>query len=328
MKAIVCARFGLPGVKEVPRPVPADSEVLIEVHASSVTFSNLFLFKRRWLPFRLLMGGHLLPKSRIPGTDAAGRVTAVGGSVTKFQPGDEVYGDLFGASKGAFAEYVCATENVLCLKPANLSFEEAAAVPESALVALRGLRDKGQVREGQKVLVYGASGGIGTFAVQIAKYYGAEVTGVCGARNLDLVRSLGADRVIDYATEDFTRSGQRYDLVFAARYTRPVSDMGRALVPGGIYVSTAGPSPPRLLQEFFIGPRILKRDGKRVAVIDIDYDWGDLSFIKGLIEAGKVRPVIDRLYPLSEVPEAFRYYAGGHARGKVVITVKPGSLLR
>lgn len=325
MKAIVCARLGLPRLaryRDVPEPVPGDREVLIEVHASSVTFSNLLLFQRRWWLFRLALGGRLTPKSGIPGTDVAGRVALPGPGVTKFAAGDAVYGDLFSAGKGALAEYVCAPESILAPMPANLSFEEAAAVPESALVALRGLRDKGQVRTGQRVLVYGASGGIGAFAVQIAKHLGAEVTGVCSTRNVDLVRSLGADHVTDYTREDFTRSGQRYDLVFAARYTRPVSDIGRALVPGGIYVSTMGPSAARGFQEFFLGPRALKKQGQRVSVIDVDYNWEDLVFIKELIEAGRLRPVIDRCFPLSQAPGAFRYYAGGHARGKVVITVR------
>ncbi len=325
MKAIVCTRLGLPRparYRDVPQPVPGEGQVLIEVHASSVTFSNLFLFMKRWLPFRLLLGGQLIPASGIPGTDVAGRVAAAGPGVSKFKPGDAVYGDVFSSGKGALAEYVCAPESVLAPMPANLTFEEAAAVPESALVALRGLRDKGQLRPGQRALVYGASGGIGTFAVQIAKCLGAEVTGVCGPRNVDLVRSLGADRVIDYTREDFTRGGERYDLVFAARYTRPASEIGRALVPGGIYVSTGGPSMPRLFREFVTGPRALEKDGKRVSVIDIDYDWGDLVFIKELIEAGRLRPVIDRTFPLRQASEAFRYYAGGHARGKVVITVR------
>jgi NADPH:quinone reductase-like Zn-dependent oxidoreductase len=325
MKAIVCTRYGLPKaieLREVEKPVPKDNEVLVEVHASSVTFSNLILVSSRLFLFRLIFGKKLIPKSRIPGTDMAGRVVAVGRNARQFKPGDDVYGDLFGSNKGGFAEYVCAPENVLALKPANISFEEAAAVPESALVALRGLRDKGQIQKGQRVLIFSASGGIGTFAVQIAKYFGAEVTGVCSARNLDMVRSLGADHVIDYTKEDFTRSGQHYDLIFAARKTRSIFAIKRALAPSGIYVSTGGPSLSRLFQEFFIGPRILKNSDKRVVVIDIHMDQKDLVFIKELVEAGKVRPVIDRRYPLSQVSDAFRYYAKGHARGKVVITVE------
>jgi NADPH:quinone reductase-like Zn-dependent oxidoreductase len=264
----------------------------------------------------------MMPNSRIPGSDMAGRVVVIGKNVKQFSPGDEVYGDLFGRAKGAFAEYVCAPENLLALKPTNLSFAEAAAVPESARVALQGLRDYGNIQKGQQVLIYSASGGIGTFAVQIAKHYGAEVTGVCGSRNLDMVRSLGADHVIDYTREDFTKNGQYYDLIFAVRRTRSIWAIKRALGPGGVYVSTAGPSISRLFQEFFIGPRILRNDDKKVAVIRLDANQKDLILIKELIEAGKVKPVIDRCYPLSDVPEAFRYYARGHARGKVVITVE------
>jgi NADPH:quinone reductase-like Zn-dependent oxidoreductase len=195
-------------------------------------------------------------------------------------------------------------------------------VPESALVALQGLRDYGKIQKGQRVLIYSASGGIGTFAVQIAKYYGAEVTGVCSTRNLDMVRSLGADHVIDYTKEDFTRGGQHYDLIFAARKTRSIYAIKRALRPKGIYVSTGSPSMPRLFQEFLIGPRILGTGGKKVLVIRLNINQQDLFFIKELIEAGKVKPIVDRRYPLSQVPEAFRYYAKGHARGKVVITVE------
>jgi len=325
MKAMVCTRYGLPKaieLKEVEKPVPRDNEVLVEVHASSVTYSNLILVSGRLFFLRLMFGRFLIPKSRIPGTDMAGRVAAVGRNVKQFKPGDEVYGDLFGENKGAFAEYVCAPENVLALKPTNISFEEAAAVPESTLVALQGLRDKGQIKKEQRVLVYSASGGIGTFAVQIARFYGAEVTGVCSARNLDMVRSLGADHVIDYKREDFTKNGQHYDLIFAARKTRSIFAIRRALSPQGIYVSTGSPSISRLFQEFLVGPRIFKNGDRKVVVIKLDINQKDLVFIKELIEAGKVKPVIDRRYPLSEVPEAFRYYAKGHARGKVVITVK------
>jgi 2-desacetyl-2-hydroxyethyl bacteriochlorophyllide A dehydrogenase len=314
--------LGLPEAieyKEVTKPVPEDDQVLVEVHASSVTFSNMILVNRNMLLLRLMVGSKLMSKSRIPGTDMAGRVTEVGKDVKQFRPGDEVYGDLFGANKGAYAEYVCAPENVLALKPANITFEEAAVVPESAIVALQGLR--GRVAKGQKVLVIGASGGIGTFAVQIAKYYGAEVTGVCGPRNLDLVRSLGADYVIDYSKEDFTRSSQKVDLIFAARKSRSIYDIRRALKPGGIYVSAGGPSVKRLFQEFIIGPRVFKKQGKKIAVINISIKQEDLDFIRKLIEASKIKPVIDRSYPLSETAEAFRYYAKGHARGKVAITI-------
>ncbi len=325
MKAIVCTNYGLLKpfeLKEVEEPIPKEDEVLVEVHASSVTYSNTIFVSRKAFPFRLLLGKRLMPNTRIPGSDIAGRVVAIGGGVKQFKPGDEVYGDLPLRIKGGYAEYACAPENVLALKPTNLSFQEAAAVPESALVALQGLRDYGRIKEGQKALIYSASGGIGTFAVQIAKYYGAEVIAVCSKRNLDMVRSLGADHVIDYTEEDFTKDGQRYDLIFAARYTRSIWAMKRALGPNGIYVSTAGPSPSRLFQEFFIGPRILKNEGKKVVVITAKVNQNDLLFIKELIEAGIVKPIVDKCYPLSEISEAFRYYGKGHARGKVVLAVK------
>jgi NADPH:quinone reductase-like Zn-dependent oxidoreductase len=325
MKAIVCTKYGLPKpveLKEVGKPVPEEDEVLVEVHASSVTYSNLLLVSNKMLPFRLIFGRALMPRTRIPGSDMAGRVVATGGKARQFKPGDEVYGDLSLRIKGGYAEYVCAPESMLALKPVNLSFEEAASVPESALVALQGLRDYGKIQKGQKVLIYSASGGIGIFAVQIAKYYGAEVTGVCSTRNLEMVRALGADHVIDYTREDFTKNGQHFDLVFAVRNTRSVWAIKRALSPGGIYVSTAGPSIPRLFQEFIIGPRIFKNEDKKVAVITIHCSQKDLLFIKELIETGKVKPVIDSRFPLSEVTEAYRYYARGHVRGKVVINIR------
>jgi NADPH:quinone reductase-like Zn-dependent oxidoreductase len=325
MKAIVCTKYGLlkpVELKEVEKPVPKEDEALVEIHASSVTYSNTILVSRKMLLPRLIFGRNLMPSTRIPGSDIAGRVVATGGNVKQFKPGDEVYGDLSLHVKGGYAEYACAPENSLALKPANLSFEEAAAVPESALVALQGLRDYGKIQKGQRVLIYSASGGIGTFAVQIAKYYGAEVTGVCSTRNLDMVRSLGADHVIDYTKEDFTKNGQQYDLIFAARYTRSIWAIKRALSPNGIYVSTAGPSPLRLFQEFGIGPRILKNEHKKVVVITIECNQNDLSLIREIIEAGKVKPVIDRSYPLSDISKAFRYYGKGHVQGKVVIKIQ------
>ena len=330
MKALVCRKNGrpkaVPTLEEVEKPVPNDNEVLVQVRASSVTYNNLLLVSPKLFPIRLILGRASILGENIPGNDMAGRVEAVGRSVTQFKPGDEVYGDLFGCGKGGYAEYVCAPEDALAPKPANLSFEEAAAVPEAAMVALHGLRDTGRIRPGQKVLIYSASGGIGTFAVQIAKYYGAEVTAVCSTRNLDMVRSLGADRVIDYTKEDFTKNGQQYDLILAVRKSRSVFAIKRALSPKGIYVSTASGSPVRLYQEAVIGPRNYRKDGKEIAIISGKANQKDLVFIKELIEAGKVRPVIDRRYPLSEVLEAFRYYDKGHARGKVVITVEHDSI--
>src|SRR6266571_3954066 len=250
MKAIVCTHYGSPDVlklEEVEKPTPQDNEVLVKVHAASVNYSNLILVRGK--PFVARLGfGLLKPKLKIPGSDIAGRVEAVGRNVKQFRPGDEVFGDLTNCGRGGYAEYVCVPENVLALKPANLSFEEAAAVPEAALVALQALRDNGQIKAGQKVLIYGASSGIGTFAVQIAKYFGAEVTGVCSTRNLDMVRSIGADHVIDYTQEDFIKNRQRYDLIFDAVGNRSISDYKRALSPTGICAIAGFTSLSRLFQ--------------------------------------------------------------------------------
>jgi NADPH:quinone reductase-like Zn-dependent oxidoreductase len=322
MKAIVITKYGPPDVlrlEEVEKPVPGDNDVLVKVHAVSLTFSNLFLVSGKPFPLRFIFG-LFKPRLRIPGSDIAGRVEAVGGSVKRFRPGDEVFGDLSNCGRGGFAEYVSVPENELGLKPANSSFEEAAAVPEAALVALQGLRDKGRIRKGQKVLVIGASGGIGTFAVQIAKYFGAEVTGVCGATNLDLVRSLGADHVIDYTREDFTQNGQRYDLILATKGYRSIFTYKRALSPGGIYVMTGG-SWAQIFQALLIGPWISIFGSRKLGALIVKPNR-DLVFMKELIEAGKVKPVIDKRYPLHETAEAFRYYGEGHARGKVVIFVE------
>jgi NADPH:quinone reductase-like Zn-dependent oxidoreductase len=256
MKAIVYTEYGPPDVlqlKEVEKPTPKDNEVLIKVHAASVNYSDWAFVRGEPFMVRLMGSGLLKPKNTILGADIAGRVEAVGRSVKQFQPGDEVFGDLSECGWGGFAEYVSVPENALTLKPANMTFEEAAAVPQAALVALQGLRDKGQIQPGQKVLINGASGGIGTFAVQIAKSFGAEVTGVCSTRNLDMVRSIGADHVIDYTQEDFTQNGQRYDLILAAGGYRSIFDYKRALSPKGIYVSTGG-SMAQTFQAMLLGP--------------------------------------------------------------------------
>lgn len=324
MKAIVLSKYGLPDgleLKEVAKPIPKDNEVLVEVHAASVNTDTLVFVTGKPFLVRLMATGLLKPKYAIPGNDIAGRVKAVGGNVKQFQPGDEVFGDLFGCGFGAFAEYVSVPENALTLKPTNLSFDQAAAVPEAANVAVQGLRDKGQIQKGQKVLIYGASGGIGTFAVQIAKYFGAEVTGVCSTRNLELVRSIGADHVIDYTKEDFTQNEQRYDLILAIA-SRSINDHRRALSPQGIYVSVGAPSMTRIFQDMVIGPLNSKTGGQKMVGGWTAIPNKDLALIKELIEAGKVKPVIDRRYPLSEAAEALRYYGEGHTRGKVVITVE------
>jgi NADPH:quinone reductase-like Zn-dependent oxidoreductase len=271
--------------------------------------------------------GLLKPKHKIPGNNIAGRVEAVGRNVTQFQPGDEVFGDLTECGFGAFAEYVSVPENAVALKPANIAFEEAAAVPEAALVALQALRDKGHIQTGQKVLIYGASGGIGTFAVQIAKSFGAEVTGVCSKRNVDMVRSIGADQVIDYTQEDFTKNGQRYDLIVATAGYRSIFDYKRALGPKGIYVATGGSmrgpnAMAQIYQAMLLGPWLSMTGSKKLGSMSLRINQKDLVFMKELLEASKVKPVIDRHYKLSEVAEALRYYGEGHAQGKVVIGVE------
>jgi NADPH:quinone reductase-like Zn-dependent oxidoreductase len=268
------------------------------------------------------MGGGLLkPKNTILGADIAGRVEAVGRHIKQFQPGDEVFGDIAGRGSGGFAEYACARESALALKPANLSFEEAAAVPMAAVTALQGLRDKGQIQPGHKVLINGASGGVGSFAVQIAKSFGADVTAVCSTGKMDMARSLGADHVIDYTKEDFTQNRQRYNLILAVNGYHPISAYKRALAPKGIYVM-AGGSTAQIFQALLLGPWMSITGGKKMGAVSAKLNQKDLVAIKELLEAGEVIPVIDRRYPLSEVPEALRYLEEGHARGKVVIMVE------
>ena len=315
MKAILFTEYGSPDVlqfKDVEKPVPADNEVLIKVYAASA--NPLDWHSMRGAPFlaRVEFG---LQKPRDPrlGADVAGRVEAVGKNVTQFQIGDEVFGDIF---KGSFAEYACTSEMLLAAKPANSSYEAAAAVPVAALTALQGLRDKGQIRSGQKVLINGASGGVGTFAVQIAKSYGTEVTGVCSTRNLELVRSIGAEHVIDYTKEDFTNNGQRYDLIFDTIGNLSVSGCQRALSPNGICAIAGFTTMFHLFQVMLFG-------GKKVGMMETaKADKKDLLFIKELLETGKVVPVIDRTYQLNETAEAIRYLETSRARGKVIITVE------
>ena len=323
MKAIVYTKYGPPDVlqfKEVEKPAPKEAEVLVKVHAVSVNAYDWHLLSADIFLIRLMGGGLLKPKNTILGADIAGRVEAVGRNVKQFQPGDEVFGDIAGCGNGGFAEYVSVPENTLVVKPANLSFEEAAAVPMAAVTALQGLRDQGKIQPGQKVLINGASGGVGTFAVQIAKSFGAEVTAVCSTRNVELARSLGADHVIDYTKEDFTQNGQQYDLILAVNGYHPISAYKRALTPTGIYVM-AGGYPAQIFQAMLLGPWMSKTGGKKMGGVSAKPSQKDLVFMKELIEAGKVVPVIDKRYPLSETPEALRYLGEGHARGKVVITV-------
>jgi NADPH:quinone reductase-like Zn-dependent oxidoreductase len=317
MKAVVSYNRGsrdLLRYEETEKPVAGDDEVLVKVRASSVNPVDRFpLVVARvtrvvsWLN---------KPKATRLGFDVAGEVEAVGRNVTQFKPGDEV----FGVCKGAFAEYVCTGEDKLALKPASLSFEEAAAVPVAAITALLGLRDKGRIQRGQKVLIDGASGGVGTFAVQIARSFAADVTAVCSTRNVDTARRIGADRVIDYTCEDFTRSGQRYDLILAANGHHSIFAYRRALRPGGIYVM-AGGGMLRLLQTLLLAPLLSRIGSKKMCIFLAKIDKKDLVLLRDLLQAGQVVPVIDRRYALREVAEALRYLGEGHAQGKIVITV-------
>jgi NADPH:quinone reductase-like Zn-dependent oxidoreductase len=322
MKAMIYTEYGpLDVLKlvDIEKPAPKAREVLIKVQAASVTFGDLAAVKGEPFMVRFSLGLRE-PKFKVLGKDVAGIVEAVGANATQFQPGDEVFGDLSESGWGAYAEYVAVPENALVHKPANISFEAAAAVPESAVVALQGLRQKGQIQPGQRVLIYGASGGIGTFAVQIAKSFGTEVTGVCSTRNLDMVRSLGADYVIDYTKEDFTQNGQQYDLILATAGYRSIFDYKRALALNGKYVATGG-SMAQVFQPMLLGPW-LSTGGRKMSNLAMKPDTKDLTFIKELIEAGKIQPVIDQVFPLQELPAALRHYGEGHSRGKVVIIME------
>lgn len=326
MNAMVYHTYGSPDVlnlEEVQKPVPQDDQVLVKVIAASAAAGDWHLLRAK--PFLIrFMSGLLRPKYNILGAALAGRVEVVGQNVQGFKPGDEVFGDLSACGFGAFAEYVAVPENALALKPANISFEEAASVPVSAVTALQGLRHFGQIQAGQKVLINGASGGVGTFAVQIAKAFGAEVTAVCSTRNANMMRSLGADHVIDYSKEDFTRNGQQYDLILAANGNTSIFDYKRALSPNGRYVMTGG-SNAQLFQAMLLGPWFSMTGQQKLGNILARPSQKDLVFLKELLETRKVKPVIDRTYPLSKVPEAIRYLEEGHAKGKVVITLKPST---
>ena len=323
MKAIVCTKYGAPDVlqlKEVEKPTPKDDEALVRVHAASVNAADVEILRGTWVA---RFGGPLRPQHKIPGSDIAGTVEAVGRNVKQFQPGDDIWGDLsFPYGYGTFAEYVCVSENALTLKPASMTFEEASTYPQSAIISLQSLRDKGRIQPGQRVLINGAGGGMGTFAVQIAKYFGAEVTGVDSAIKLEMLRSIGADHVIDYAQEDYTKSGQRYDLILDVVAYRSVFDYRRALTPEGIFLIVGG-SLITFLQVLILGALISKMGSKELGPNAYDANnREDLAFLAELFESGKVVPVMDRCYPLSEVPEALRYLEEGHALGKVVITVE------
>ena len=326
MKAVVYTNYGSPDVleiRDVKRPVPNDDQILIKVRAAAVNPLDWHFMEGTPYIMRAMGVGLRKPKDPRLGVDVAGQVEAVGKNVTQFKPGDEV----FGGKTGAFAEYVCArADRAIVLKPANITFEQAASVPIAAITALQALRDKGKVHAGQKVLINGASGGVGTFAVQIAKSFGADVTGVCSTRNLDLVRSLGADHVIDYTKEDFTKGDERYDVILDNVGTQPLSGFRHALQPKGICVMIGGGGPNdggligpmgRPIVALLMSPFISQKMGMMMAELNKE----DLTILGDLMQSGKVKPVIDRTYPLSQIAEAMRYLEAGHARGKVIITV-------
>jgi NADPH:quinone reductase-like Zn-dependent oxidoreductase len=326
VKAITYTRYGPPDVlrlEEVEKPTPKANEVLVQICAASV---NAYDWRyMRADPFLVrLVGGLFRPRNPRLGADIAGRVEAVGSDVTQFRPGDEIYGDLAASANGAFAEYIAVPAHALAVKPANLTFEQAAAVPMAAVTALQALRDGGKIRARHRVLINGASGGVGTFAVQIAKSFGAEVTAVCSTRNVTLARSLGADHIIDYTREDITSSAQRYDLILAVNGYRPLSAYRRMLRPEGRYVMVGG-SGAQLFETMLFGPLMSLVGRQRLASFSATPSSNDLLVMKELLEAGKVVPIIDRCYPLDETAEAIRYLETGHARGKVVITMTQGS---
>lgn len=322
MKAIVHHKYGSPDVLElqnIDKPVAADGEVLVRVRAASINILDWYGITG--LGIARVGGGFREPKDPRVGVDFAGVVEAIGASVESFKPGDEVYG----ARSGSFAEYLTIRkQGGIALKPVSMTFEQAAAIPVAGLTALQGLRDKGQIQPGQKVLINGASGGVGTFAVQIAKAFGAEVTGVCHTRHIDVIRSLGANHIVDYAREDFTRSGQRYDLVLDVMGGRSWRDFRRVLNPNATFVLIGGPKTNRLLGPL---PHIIRirlaalRASQKVIFFIANVNRADLLFMNELFEAGKVTPLIDRRYALSELPQAMRHFAEGHPHGKIVITV-------
>jgi NADPH:quinone reductase-like Zn-dependent oxidoreductase len=322
MKAIAYHEYGSADVlkcEEIEKPVPKDDEVLIKVRAASVNPLDYHLLRHAFI--RRVLSALSKVKITRPGRDVAGQVEAAGRKVTQFKPGDEV----FGACAGAFAEYACARESALAMKPDNVSFEQVASVPVAGLTALQGLRDRGQIQPGQKVLINGAAGGVGTFAVQIGKSFGAEVTGVCGTRNVEMVRSIGADHVIDYTREDFTKSGQHYDLIFDLVANHSFPAYRRVLTPRGIYIGAGivglGGSMigllTRQITEFVLSRFVSQKFVTFMAKLNQE----DLTVLGALMEAGKVTPVIDRRYTLREAPDAVRYLEEGHARGKVIIAL-------
>ncbi|MCZ8532636.1 NAD(P)-dependent alcohol dehydrogenase [Psychrobacillus psychrodurans] len=322
MKAIISNKYGSPDIlefKEVKNPIPDENQVLIKIYAASLNYGNLVLLKGEPFLARFAFG-LFKPKYIIPGGDISGKVESVGKNVKHFKPGDEVFGDLSGCGWGGFAEYATVPENSLVMKPSNISYEEAAAVPMAATTALQSLRDKGKIKSGQKVLINGASGGVGTFAVQIAKSFGAEVTAVCSTRNLDIIKSIGADNVIDYTKENFTKNNELYDIILAVNGYQPISAYKGSLNQNGKYVMVGG-SGAQLTQAMILGPLLSMTGSKKLGSFLQRPNQTDLIFIRDLIEAGQLKPIIDKYYKMSEVPNAFRYFEEGHTQGKIVITM-------
>jgi NADPH:quinone reductase-like Zn-dependent oxidoreductase len=327
LKAVIHEQYGPPDVLqlvEVEKPTPKEDEVLVRIQAASVNALDWHLLTADIFLVRLMSGGLRRPKNPKLGADIAGKVEAVGSQVTEFQPGDAVYGDVAPWGLGGFAEYVAPPESGLVRMPVNLTFEQAAAVPVAGMTALQGLRDVGQIQAGQKVLIQGAAGGVGTFAVQIARAFGAEVTAVCSSQHLDQARLLGASHVIDYTKEDFTRNGQQYDLILAVNGYHPLSAYKRALAPRGRYVM-AGGTAAQIFTSMLFGPLISNKGGKQLGGVSAKTRREDLLTLKAMIEEGKINPAIDRGYPLSETAEAMRYLGTGHARAKIVIHVADDS---
>jgi NADPH:quinone reductase-like Zn-dependent oxidoreductase len=324
MKAIVYTKYGTPDVlelKEINKPIAKDDEVLIRVYAVSLNDWDLGLLHGDFV--NRILNGFVKPKIKILGSDIAGIVEAVGKNVKMFRPGDKVFGDLSG-SWGGFAEYVCAYENTLAIMPQSMTFEEAASIPQAAMLAVQGLIDKGNIQSGQKLLINGAGGGVGTFAVQIARLYGVEITGVDSPAKLEMLRSLGFDDVIDYTREDFTKNGKQYDLILDVKTNRSIFDYARALRPNGIYV-TVGGSLSRLFQALVLGPLISMTHKKKIAIVALKPNK-DLKYMSELFEAGKMKPLIDGPYKLADVPKTFRLFDEGRHKGKVVITVRHDEL--
>lgn len=324
MKAILYEKYGTTDVlklKEIKIPAPKDKEVLVKVHAASVNSWDWDLLRGK--PFINRMGGLLKPKYSILGADISGRVEAIGSNVTHLMPGDEVFGDISWCGWGGFAEYVCVHEDALSLKPASMTFDQAAAIPQAAVLALQGLRKKGQITEGQTVLLNGAGGGVGTFALQIAKLHGAEVTCVDSTEKLEILKAYGADNVIDYTKEDFTQKKKSYDLILEVVGTRSIYDYKRALNPNGTYVMVGG-SQSQIMQLLCLGPLISKTEKKKMNILVHKPNKKDQDILKGLFVAGKLVPVIDRRYKLNQVKEAIRYLGEGYDKGKVIVSMGDG----